>query len=624
MSVTARHDRAERVARPAGALLVRPRPIPREAAAGYVIRVAQANGYATPRQLWHALQSSQPPATLEDLIKRVGVSSRAAASLVGPLPHYWRSPANCAPKLTASDYNHSLMRWCPCCLELSPHLRGVWGLKLQCVCTTHRIMLVGRCPTCGATQRFERSDIARCPCGGRLAAAERLAASPLQCRIGNSLVHGSIGNVSSTLPELSAAEWHRLVRYLGQFTLQSQPQRPGQIAGLHRLEVAAAAIANTALLLDTWPQHFTALLAAIQSREPRTQSLARSFGRLYRILYMDLQAPCFEFLRRAFEGYLHENWWGYIGRRNRSLRADTVSRHPRMSVDEAAKLAGTAPSVARHLVQAHLIPSVTSETPSGRCNRTVHKGDIERLVELTQDTMTLAEAARSLALPERRVRALVDSGVIAPVVSRRSTRAAAWRFQRAELARLAAVVGEPCDVAHAVAFKRILQSWRLRDGEFVALVKAIEGGDLRSVSSMPHPLGEAVLDAEAVRAYLQTTRASVDDWLSVDRAAHLLGVKQQVAYELIAVGLLKSTPTRSGHRRISRANLREFQDTYVSLADLARKQAHSPTRTLRSLGAVPVSGPSVDGSRQYFFRRTDICEEELPPVCRVVADTTSP
>ena len=44
MSVTARHDRAKRVARPAGALLVRPRPIPGEAAAGYVIRVAQANG----------------------------------------------------------------------------------------------------------------------------------------------------------------------------------------------------------------------------------------------------------------------------------------------------------------------------------------------------------------------------------------------------------------------------------------------------------------------------------------------------------------------------------------------------------------------------------------------------
>lgn len=25
------------------------------------------------------------------------------------------------------------------------------------------------------------------------------------------------------------------------------------------------------------------------------------------------------------------------------------------------------------------------------------------------------------------------------------------------------------------------------------------------------------------------------------------------------------------------------------------------------LGAVPVSGPAVDGCRQYFFRRADIC-----------------
>lgn len=620
MSITAYQDISLGEVRPAGALPVRPPPIPGEAATGYLIRAAQANGFATPRQLWYALRSGKYQTSFDELMDRAGISIRGRESLLGPLPHYWNSTGNIAPGLAINDYNHSLMRWCPVCLESSPHLRGVWGLKLQCVCAGHRVMLVDRCPACGATQRFERSDIAKCPCGAKLAAAERLVAPQTLCRICAWLANGSVPGASSRFSGLNAAEWHRLVRYLGQYTADSQPQRPGQIAGLHRLELATSAIVNAAHLLEDWPMHFNIMLSAIKERGPSTQSLPRTFGRLYHVLYRDLQALCFQFLRDAFEAYLHENWWGLVCKRNRSLRADTVANHPRLTIREAAQQAGTDPAVVRHFVQSELVPGIESKLPSGRYVRSIHKQDVNQIVMLAQGAMTLTEAARLLALSERRMRELVVAGILTPIVSRLSTKAAAWLFSRVQLMPFSLVMGLAKNDVWSVPFRQILKSWRLRDGEFVALVKAIGARELVPVTGESVALGAVMLDADAVRAWLRGHRVSLQDWLSVDQAARLLGVKQQVAYDLVACGLLRTTADGARGRRISMADLATFKKTYVSLVTLAQHQKHSPKWTLQAIDAVPVCGPSVDGSRQYFFRRADVCPENRPPVGAGMAD----
>jgi len=610
-------DISHSIVRPVGALPVRPRPMPREAAVGYLIRIAQSNGFATPRQLWHALHPSQYQMPLDELMDRVGVSIKDRKSLLGPLPNYWKSPANLALGLAINDYNHSCMRWCPLCLMESPYLHEEWGLKLQCVCTRHRIMLVDRCPACGAVQHFERSDIAQCPCGARLAVTDWVATPTFLNRMCEWLANGSVGHASINFPDLSAAAWHRLVRYLGQFTADYQPPHPGQIAGLHHLELATAVVINVANLLEDWPQNFNMLLSATQKREPVTQSLQRSFGRLYRVLYVDLQASSFQFLRDAFEAYLHVNWYGFVGKRNRSLRADIVDNHPRLTLQEAAHQAGTNPAVVRHLIQSELIPGIEGELPSGRHVRSVHQQDIEQIVILVQGAMTLIEAARLLALPKRRVRELAVAGVLTPIISRQRTKSSVWLFSSEQLMKFSTVTGLNQNNVKPVSLKYILKSWHLRDGEFVVLVKSIEARELIPVIEKSVSLGEVVLDAGKVHSWLTAHRTSLDGLLSIDQAASILGVKQQVAYELVDRGFLCITETASRARKISIANLRIFKETYVSLVDLADHQKRSPKWTLRTLDASPVCGPLVDGSRQYFFRRSDVCAENLLSVVRL-------
>lgn len=600
---------------------VRPQPFPAEAAIGYVIRVAQANGFGTPRQLWHALrQSDTCPATFESLSKMVGLASDDCRLLQGPLPHYWRWAPTLGAGLTVNDYNHSLLRWCPRCLDESPHLRGVWGLKLQCVCTRHFGMLVDRCPACGARQRFERSDITRCSCGARLAAVEVADVPPLLCELCERLVCGCVTEERQLSPLLSAGEWHRLVRYLGQFSLDFEPARPGQLVGLHRLDAATTVVTGAAWLLENWPEHFNQLLQRIQDRRREMQSLRRSFGCLYRVLYVDLQTPGFQFLRDAFEKYLGENWWGLVCKRNRSLRNETVTTHPRLTLAAAAEQAGTSLSTVRHLIEAKLISVEEGVMPSGRRVRSVHSFDVPRISSLTHEALTLTEVASLLALPEKRVRMLVATGLLTPLLSKKETRAATWMFPASQVEEYCSIAGSGRSDGVPVSLKQILKSWRLHDGEFSAVVNAIRERKLLPLSDRPTPLGRVALDAKAARTWLRERRQTFEESISIDQAARALRVKQEVAYGLVKRGFLHTTPALAGQRRIRKIDLYAFMETFVSLAALARSRGHSPRATLRMLQACPVCGPTVDGARQYFFRRSDFRADELPPVGNLRGD----
>ena len=89
--------------------------------------------------------------------------------------------------------------------------------------------------------------------------------------------------------------------------------------------------------------------------------------------------------------------------------------------------------------------------------------------------------------------------------------------------------------------------------------------------------------------------------LSIDEAAKLLVVKQQVAYHLEKVGLLQSVQTKQAGKQITKEALATFNNNYVALSVLAKKQQTSPFALFKSLKIKPVTGPQIDGSRQYFY-----------------------
>jgi len=574
--------------------------MPGEAPLAFVTRVAHLNGFASTRQLVVRLERERDATPFEALGRLLSLTDNERGHLFGVLPKRWGGPP--APHgLTVSDFNQTTKRWCPQCLaEGGLHL-GRWTLKLVCVCTTHGTRLRTTCGRCGQEQRWHGLSLATCACGASMTTGATETAAAGLVKLTRAMIEGACPpDLGPGRPPLSPAAWHRLIRLLGRFTSESKPRHPGQISNLHRLDVASPLIDGATTLLSDWPRQFETLLHALRGPVPSTLSIEKAFSPLYQVLYGDLAGSEFQFLRDAFEAYLHEHWWGMVSGRHRRMRPVERSGR-RLTVTQAASAAEIPESVVRHMIQADLLPAVTVRSKSGREFITLDEADAKRVAVAAQNGRSLQQASRDLDLPEVRIRQFIQAGLIEPVVSRRRNGAARWLIATSEL-QLWRVPSSH----DGVAIRHVLRYWNLTDEEGMALVRALLAGGLlpEEGTSDRVPIGSAKLDSALIRGWLSKQRSGTTS-MTIDCAAKRLGIKQQVGYDLVRRGLLQATAATTGNL-VQPESLQRFTATFISLAELARRFATSPRSMLQRLDAVPVTGPSIDGCRQYFYRRVDL------------------
>jgi hypothetical protein len=587
---------------------VRPRPRPGEATIGYLTRVAAANGHASLGQLFSVLRSAGE-SRAERALNWLELDEEERALLKGPLPAAWAG-GTLPLGVSVQDFNAICRRWCPLCLQDDGFIRWEWTLKMLCVCGRHGVWLHESCQGCGNLQRWGPSGIAECSCGSALARQPAAAAPRRVLQLSRSL----LGDPSDALASraLSSVEWHRFLLYMGQFSDTSTPLRPGKVAELHSLPVASAQVETAAALLDDWPKAFNQVLHRLQLEAVRQPSLQLTFSPLYRVLYRELRDDCFGFLRVAFEAFIHENWWGTVCRRNRRLPQVSRATHPRFTVTQAAHAAGVPICIAKQLIQAELVGVESAALPSGRTQRTLHQAEVDRLRALASGSLPLRVVAELLCLPERRVRQMIGAGLMAPVVSRSGpTPPGAWAISRQVIAPLMALPST-ADADEAVEVRAALRYARLSDGEAVELLRHVVAGGFGNASHMgaSRVLGLVRLRRADLDAWLREGRRGSDDGCSLDEAASLLGIKQQVAYDLARAGLLRVQTRASGVRRVTQAEIDCFKRDYVALAVVAASVGRSPVAVLRTTAAEPVCGPTIDGSKQYFFRRADVTADQ--------------
>lgn len=601
-------------------LPVRPRPMPGEATPGYLMRMAEANGHTSPRDLWYGLKSEGK------LYEALDLTVTEQACLFGPMPGYWKTGTEDSSRdgqsngkvgedqklrgLSVADFNHDRLRWCPLCLMDASHVRGIWLMKLCCVCTEHKIVLHEQCPNCGSHQGLLRPTLNACGvCGKKLKQGDIRAVSPVALKISQALILSNCSDkVIEGFPPLSGKQWVRLVIYLGQYTETDQPDKPGKVSSLHQLEVGLDLINNLAHLLDQWPKNFRKMLRATQLREIQSTSLRKTFGKLINVLYRQLAGSEYQFLRAAFEHYLGRYWQGQLCKRHRLFKAKTINNHPRLTIPQAAKLSGSTKSLVRQCVQAEKVPVFQPLTGKKRRYSTISQQQLGAIAALAKTGLTLGQAAQQICLPEHRLKLLIANDVIRPLVSRKNFHAAQWRIPGHEITKLwfrADVI--KVQGITTVCFKAILRHYRLSDMEFIGLVKALINKGIKPVSSTPSSitLGMVQLDKCQFKEWLGNYRVSASIEVIIDAAAKQLGLKQQVA-GLVKNKLLSATCDNHRGYRVSQVQITEFKECFVSLADLARQQHTSPRKLLESIAVKPDTGPMVDGSRQYFYRRADL------------------
>lgn len=591
-------------------LPVRPQPVPTEPILDYLERLANSNGYNLREfQSWFGGEDGVCDKTLSE-------------ALCGyPLPSF-SGPESLRVKISANsfglqvaDFTHMHRRWCPACIASESWMRPVWRLKAATICATHHAHLLQSCPKCNSYPDLQSILNGFCACGFKFSQSVQLA-TRAEIRISRLLENSLVGPIALDLGEveveLNAHQVVRLICYTGQFAKGPALHRPGKIRDLESIKVASTLVAGTASLLVDWPAAYWHCLECFVEAAPDDASIRRVFGPLYHVLYQDLRDPAFQFLREAFELFLLEHWRGELCGRHRLFSEETINRHRHQGLARVARSAGLGSKRLRKMVHQDRFPANTFNPSSAKHLITIDKEVLARLLPDPNDYLDLRATARLLGLKRTRLRQLVARGVLLADAKPDFRISNRWHFRRTEIeAYLMGIRKSAVQIpsGDTLTLEHALRYWRIESTEFGELMKALKLGEMSF--SMPHQyrLSELTFPADELRTWLAKARGATISWISASKASELLALKEQVIYELISKNLLVAdVVAKNGHaiRRVSLLSLQNFRDTYVSASALAQQHGVSVSAILKKITAAPVTGPKVDGGRQYFFKRFEI------------------
>ncbi|KKL36621.1 hypothetical protein WR30_00050 [Burkholderia contaminans FFH2055] len=244
-------------------------------------------------------------------------------------------------------------------------------------------------------------------------------------------------------------------------------------------------------------------------------------------------------------------------------------------------------------------------TRAGRKKFAISDEDLQRLRKTQRSLVPLKTAARYAGMSTKRVQALAQAGLIASNGARIDTSSIDRLLSNIVAARIRYVpaVADPVSIAEALRLYVPVEA-------SAAFFNHLMNGVVRLVveSDKVPALRQIFADRDHLISAVQMPVESCSQ-ISIVEAARRLGVKQEVMYHLVNIGLV-STRTGKLRRRAARVvdadELKKFSQQFLPLSTVARamgiftRQAPS---WAREHGIEIVTGPSVDGGRQYWIRK---------------------
>ncbi|WP_232431542.1 helix-turn-helix domain-containing protein [Cupriavidus sp. UYPR2.512] len=412
------------------------------------------------------------------------------------------------------------------------------------------------------------------------------------------------------------SEFHELALRVGVRGSIVNTNKPLKLKEAGALTVAIPIAEGAGRALMNWPYGFEDMLGAIREKRRNASSwkMREAMGPIYWDIYHYLKGPRFEFVRTAFESYVRDHWEAPIACRNRNIGLPLVRNHTWVAVCEAAKRSGVEPALLKRMAKGREIPTREQTHKSGRCTRIVNLASVGDYAGRVQQAMSAEQAATHLGISRKRIRQLLDAGLLA-VLGGTPRAGQRWWIDPRSLDRCAhsgrKMATEP---KNSVSVTQLAKYTIASAESFVSLISAIQTGELPVwvPPGSKQEIGKWRLRKDNLvkwRAVTEEVRASR---LSVDDVAVQLGVKQEVAYALVRAKLVPATIDSAGRRVAQWVDihaLSEFREQYIlgtELAALARTSPKQMAQRLKACGIQPIAGPASAPifCRQYVWQRT--------------------
>lgn len=478
----------------------------------------------------------------------------------------------------------AVVRVCPQCLsQPDPLWQTGWLDREHPYCVAHRVWLVDRCTQCGKLLRWSRVRFLSCRCGKDL---RDLAITSMHPDEQRALL------VDET--PLDVLLW---LGALATHGLTGKPlKKASRTAQADVVELARQG-AHTAC---DWPNAFFETLNAIRLDRHADDRL---------VLLNDALSG----LTRRIQRLRRRDWRARVSQAlDAYAQATCLTATPVVGRNLSGARQATARGVAKQLgirVE-RLIAALdvvtdaevaTRNTAAGRRRRVFSEGAIAQVRDKVHDEISVKQASRMLGLTIARVRILIGTGRL---------RQSGNRLSRSEVDQLMTAVQSMAAGSMppegAVGLEWALRHIVPRDETDRFFESVLAGHLTLHRGSGKSRLSHLLVDKEAVHAWRHPPRS----WLTIPELAERLGLKQQVAYHLVRVGLIPADTVRINSRTtqivaIGAAN--DFERSFETLSRRASREGTDPRQGLRfasESGIELISGPRIDGGRQYFVRRS--------------------
>jgi hypothetical protein len=372
-------------------------------------------------------------------------------------------------------------------------------------------------------------------------------------------------------------------------------------------------------VIADWPNAFHHALTQLekQNRAEGRPSLNEVFGQAYHYVFKALKEKAFDELRQQFELWLNQAWKGGIAKRNKRLTTVIMQQAAWVPAAVACDFLGVSHQRLGLLIREGTLEGETHISAKGRKFVMVRRDNLQLVKDQLFGLIDMTTAGKLLGLQKRRMRQLLTL-VFSEAKKLGTSPGAPWAVSRLEVNRLlelsfglnqVAIPDEGC-----VSLGHVLKYWTWSNEEIAALIFSIHSREISPVNMLDTVPGIAAWSfrESELKHWKLKNQSGMGTWLTITQASKLLGVKEQVAYELVSMGFLQSEvmpkQTKRG-TRIRRATIDVFNQQYIFATKIAEAKGCSPRKVinhLSSFGIQPISGPAVDGARQVLYTRESV------------------
>lgn len=589
-------------------MLIRENGLPGESLSSFLIREAQSNGFLDIQDYLMALF-------------RVGDMPDSWVTAFSRGENgYWAGLYADEPPRTDNLGGRFIQpyprHFCPDCLEEGSYWRRSWEYTFFAFCPRHRVWLEDRCAACKCRITFWCSA-KKCPeCGERLRFHQQkdLIADEKALTLAQILARSAEqGSWSPDLADIDVPwrppspigyeDLSRLILLIGGYAI-GRNGKPRKIAFKDDAHLIRGVITRAAHALIPWPSAFHDFLDGL--RDTGQSSLTGKMSYFYKALYTEFKNTEIEFLHKEVEEYLKASWDGVFNRRHSHFSASLLRSQRMQSVSVVAKSQRIPRRLLIDAIREKRIEGNLENLPSGRIRAAV-RADLLDGMAAQFEFLSLAEVANSLGVSQQRVREIHSAGLIE---GRSSLAGRPWAIPAAQLEafckRLESIASPPpFDAPRTKPLSYVARYFPAASQEFGHFVTEVLTGVV-PVFLQPSPSPQIFARLHiAVRA-LREWQLMRSGCLSVPHVAELLGLKQEVAYQLFRRGLLVASAAGPGFPALTAEDIRTFQQRYVLTTELVGSlggSSRAVVRALANLGVLPVSGPGMDGGRQMVYER---------------------